>query len=295
MNIEVVTPGLFTCIQDMGREGMASYGVPFGGVMDRYAAIFANSLIKNQKRNAVMEITLTGPKLKFHGDTEVAISGLGAEVFLNGETKKVNEIIPVKKNDLLDIRRVTAGCRLYLAVRGGFLTEKVLGSRSMLKGITRKEKIEKGDKLRVRQVRKRAAPTHASMRFNSGHYLSDQINAVPGPEFPCLSSEHHDLLFGMEFHLSPQCNRMAYLLDGLLKNDLEPILTGPVLPGTVQLTPEGRLIILMNDCQITGGYPRILQLTGESMLLLAQKKPGDTCYFEEDKKENLCGGIPFHS
>ena len=73
---------------------------------------------------------------------------------------------------------------------------------------------------------------------------------------------------------------MAYQLEDPLKNSLQPIITSLVLPGTIQLTPSGSLIILMRDCQTTGGYPRILQLSEASINRLAQKSTGDKVRFE---------------
>ena len=73
---------------------------------------------------------------------------------------------------------------------------------------------------------------------------------------------------------------MAYQLKELFKNDLKSIITSPVLPGTVQLTPSGNLIILMRDCQTTGGYPRILQLNEAALNVLSQKYSGQKIQFQ---------------
>ena len=73
---------------------------------------------------------------------------------------------------------------------------------------------------------------------------------------------------------------MAYQLQESLENSLEPILTSGVLPGTVQLTPSGKLIILMRDCQTTGGYPRVLQLKESAINILAQKYTGQQIRFK---------------
>jgi len=74
---------------------------------------------------------------------------------------------------------------------------------------------------------------------------------------------------------------MAYQLNERIENNLKPIITSLVLPGTVQLTPSGQLIVLMRDCQTTGGYPRVLQLCEKSISILSQKFTGNTIHFEQ--------------
>jgi allophanate hydrolase subunit 2 len=97
------------------------------------------------------------------------------------------------------------------------------------------------------------------------------IDVLKGPEFEMLSKTQKDALFSKPFIVSKNNNRMAYQLTETLSNNLDSIITSSVLPGTVQLTPSGKLIVLMRDCQTTGGYPRILQLKESSINVLAQK------------------------
>ena len=87
-----------------------------------------------------------------------------------------------------------------------------------------------------------------------------------------MSKTEQELLIETQFTISNDNNRVGYRLKEVFKNQLKPILTSGVLPGTVQLTPSGELIILMRDCQVTGGYPRVLQLTEEAINILAQKR-----------------------
>ena len=101
--------------------------------------------------------------------------------------------------------------------------------------------------------------------------LSDNIDCYKGPEYDRLSIKNKDILLKKEFSISNNHNRMGYILEQNLKNNINPILTSHVMPGTVQLTPGGKIIILMRDCQTTGGYPRILQLTNNGINMLSQK------------------------
>ncbi len=280
MGIEVLQPGLWTSIQDCGRVGYGEYGVPRSGTMDEYTAKFANLLVGNYKSAAVMEITQLGPKLKFHENTIIAVTGLGAEVFLNDKNVRINEAFRVEKSSILDIKNVSRGNRIYLSVFSGFKTKKVLNSRSMFDGITPRSKVKKGDFLEIVAFSGNEQNHFSSVRFEEELYFSDQLQVFAGPEFSFVSERIKNALFQHKFTVSSESGRMAYMLKEKIKNELNPILTGAVLPGTVELTPSGQLILFMRDAPITGGYPRILQLSEESINRLSQKRSGEKIRFE---------------
>lgn len=280
MRLEIIKPGLASSIQDLGRVGFGRFGVPGSGPMDHYSARFANILLDNPKNAAVLECFLQGPAIRFYEETSFSISGLEAECFLNNSPIAINRINIARKKDVLELRKVTKGNWIYLAVSGGFKTEKILGSRSLYPGITPQAFLRKGDLLKKDNDFKALKNTFSIIRFEDFSYSQNRLQAFPGPEFRLLSEEQKDILFQKKFSPTEESNRMAFPLKEKLKNNLENMLTDPVLPGTVQLTPSGTLIVLMRDCQTTGGYPRILQLSEKSMDILAQKRPGDKFEFE---------------
>ncbi len=114
----------------------------------------------------------------------------------------------------------------------------------------------------------------------SAFWKENRLQVHQGPEFGILGDQQLERLFAQSFSIAKENNRMAYQLSELLDANSHPMLTSATLPGTVQLTPSGKIIILMRDGQTTGGYPRILQLTQKSINLLAQKKFGDKIEFE---------------
>ena len=280
MSIRVKQPGLLTSVQDFGRTGFASYGVPQSGVMDRYSAKIANLLVGNTEYEAVLEITMMGPTLVFEEEMLVALSGLEAVVTLNNEKIELLRPFEVKSGDILQIKQITKGIRLYLAVNGGFQTEMKLGSRSMYQPVTNTSTLQKGHELKIAEYPDTKEKTFAHLKYEAEKYDSITIEVYPGPEFDFLTDYMIDQLLQQTFSVSKNNSRMAYQLEETLENNLKPILTQPVLPGTVQFTPGGNIIILMRDAQTTGGYPRIFQLTDESINLLAQKKQGDTIQFQ---------------
>lgn len=280
MSIKVKQPGLLTSVQDFGRTGFASYGVPQSGVMDRYSAKIANLLVGNTEYEAVLEITMMGPTLIFEEEMLVALSGLEAVVTLNDKKIELLRPFEVKNGDVLQIKQITKGIRLYLAVNGGFQTEMKLKSRSMYEPITKTSALQKGDQLQIAEYRDTKEKTFAHLKYEAEKYDSETIEVYPGPEFDFLTDAMIDKLLQQTFSISKNNSRMAYQLEEKIENNLKPILTQPVLPGTVQFTPGGNLIILMRDAQTTGGYPRIFQLTEESINLLAQKMQGDAIQFQ---------------
>lgn len=273
--IKVLKAGFFSTIQDQGRFGQRVFGVPISGVMDSYSSEFANALLGNEKDAAVLEMTMTGAKLQFTKSTSIAITGADMQPKLNDKAVKMFKSVRVNPDDILSFGNLVGGFRTYLSVKGGFLTTIVLGSRSMAKGITDSVIIQKGDELEVMDFPNQIKIKHAKLKFNSSYEGNDTLEVIKGPEYHKLTKAQQESLFNQDFKVSKYNNRMAYQLLPLFQNNLESILTAPVLPGTVQLTPSGQLIVLMRDCQTTGGYPRVLQLTEKAISKLSQNKAGD--------------------
>jgi len=273
--IKVLKPGFYSTIQDLGRFGHRAIGVPVSGAMDNYSSRFANTVLGNNSNAAVLEITMTGPTLEFQTPTQITISGANISPMLNAVSVEMNTIIHIKANDILSFGKLKSGFRAYLAVKGGFLQELILGSKSMYKGITDAEKITKGDTLNYHLYDNKSQNLNSKIKYDASVLNANMLEVMKGPEFDELSTQEQKNLLKGDYLISKLNSRMAYQLEPLIKNNLKPILTSPVLPGTVQLTPSGQLIVLMRDCQTTGGYPRVLQLTEESLNKMSQKLAGN--------------------
>ncbi len=281
-NIEVWSVGMFTSIQDGGRKGFRKFGVPVSGFMDSMSAALANVLLNNAWEAPVMEITLVGPVLSFNTTTVIAIAGADLSPLFNGKPVPLNQAVIVQANDVLSFGRLRYGARAYLAVKGGFLTPKIMGSHAYYKPVTSQSRIEKGDIIPVSMYsNQKERFSMTSVKPNRQIFFSKEVTCMKGPEFYCLPAAQQEKLFSAAFMVSKESNRMGYRLD---QTKIQfpsgfSMLTSSVLPGTVQLTPSGQLIVLMRDAQTTGGYPRILQLTLNGVNQLAQKKPGDCFTF----------------
>ncbi|GAB5398533.1 MAG: biotin-dependent carboxyltransferase family protein [Aureisphaera sp.] len=277
--IEVISSGLYTSLQDLGRFGQRKYGVPISGAMDRYSAELANRLVGNEMHEAVIEITLSGPILRFNSDLLVSITGADLSPLLDDKPVSMNKALVIPKGSELRFGPPNYGVCCYLAIAGGIKTKKVLDSYSMYAGITQKGKLEKGDTIEMQKSELSSALLHASVRVPKEHFTSKEIELFRGPEFHMLSKNTQKKLKTTTFTISSESNRMAYILNSDLNMSAPEIITAPVQPGTVQLTPSGKLMVLMRDAQTTGGYARILQLSDSAINKIAQKRPNEEVMF----------------
>ena len=272
--IEVLSAGLYTSIQDLGRFGYRKLGIPLSGAMDQYSAQLANQLLGNSHNSSVLEITLTGPVLRFNTEMQIAITGAGFAPTLNNSEVPLNTRIKVPAKSTLKFGLASYGLRAYLSVPGGFDSEEVLRSASFYPGITSKLMIEKGNRLRAKSLKQQLVRASASVKEDIRHFTTKWIDATKGPEFDVLPSAIQKQLFETDFIVKPESNRMAYILENSTEFSAKDIITTPVQPGTIQLTPSGKIVVLMRDAQTTGGYARILQLSENSINQLAQKRAG---------------------
>jgi biotin-dependent carboxylase-like uncharacterized protein len=277
--IKVLKPGFFNTIQDKGRFGFASFGVPISGVMDSYSTDISNSILNNSLEAAVIEIIFGNCEFQFSCATFICISGGDFSPRINQKSIKLNKKISVSKHDILSFGKINFGARSYLAVLGGLQSEKKLKSRSFYKGITKNFLLTKGLEIPIQENSIDVLLSNASIKIDDLHFNATDLICKKGPEFELLNTQQHTLLFESSFSISKDVSRMGYRLNELIENDVPTLLTSSVLPGTVQLTPSGTLIILTRDCQVTGGYPRILQLSEKAINILSQKKAGQKIEF----------------
>jgi biotin-dependent carboxylase-like uncharacterized protein len=276
--LKVLKSAFYTTVQDAGRFGYRDIGVPVSGVMDNKALAIANSLLENEDDAAVLEITMTGPTLEFEENTYIALSGAIMNPTLNNNPIRNNKIYRVKQKDILSYGRLDKGLRSYLAIKGGLQTKKVLGSRSYFKAITSVESVADHTEISYFPFSS-FEPKITEMQLED-HFDEKVLQVAKGPEYAMLLDRQLEKIFGNEFKVAKDYNRMAYQLIETVAEHSINMLTSATLPGTVQLTPSGKLIILMKDGQTTGGYPRILQLTDDAIALLSQKKMGDSISFK---------------
>ena len=273
--IKFISKGLYTTIQDDGRFGYRNIGVPSSGYMDRESAQTANLIIDNPINNPVIEATLIGPTIKFEKSTFICITGSDFNPMLNESRISLYTPVKVNKGDILKINNSSIGSRCYISIKGGIKVDKVLGSKSYYPQISDSSIIEKGDEFKFET--NNSEPNYKLI--NQKFELNKNLKVFKGPEFNFLNKGSINKIIDQEFSIGIN-NRMAYNLKEKIQAGTTSIISSPVIPGTVQLTPSGQMIILHRDCQTTGGYPRILQLDEKSLNNLAQLRIGDKIKFE---------------
>jgi allophanate hydrolase subunit 2 len=272
-NLKVVKTGPGTSVQDLGRNVFSEFGVPYSGALDKRAFNWANHLLRNQESAAMLEIMQPGFKAVFETPTLICLAGAKASCTLNQIPIHTHGLIRIQANNVLEIGKFERGSIVYLGIKNGFQTEKKLDSQSWYPGITPEFMIQKGDTLPYTPVDPSFFESNSNARWNSDLYNSELIEVYSGPDWRLLDLEGQVAIFENRFTLSSLKNRMAVQLEELIPNSIPELPTAPVFPGTVQLTSGGKLLILLRDAQVTGGYPRILQLSESAISLISQKNP----------------------
>jgi antagonist of KipI len=292
---------MLATIQDRGRPGFQAFGIPLSGAMDEWAIRTGNIICGNAETEASIEFTLHGAELLVEQDTMLAFCGSGSRVLIDDEEIGFGKIVRVKAYTLLRLLPSNKGYRTYLSIAGGFKVPEIMKSKSTyspakLGGVEGKP-LQPGT---VIEYDSKECPCFSKIKdslplrdrnFNIAHwgitsihspnYENKDIRVIPGPEWNCFSSESQARLFQSSFVLSEQSNRMGYRFQGqiLAKTNYREILSTAVSRGTLQVTHDGNLVLLMADAQTTGGYPRIGQVSMVDLPICAQLRPGDSIRF----------------
>jgi biotin-dependent carboxylase-like uncharacterized protein len=288
MTIEIIRAGPLTTVQDGGRPDARRFGVAPGGAMDRFAMQAANLLVGNPVGAAVLEITAGGCELRFTRTTQIALTGADLGATLDQRPVPTWVCLAISAGQQLGLsgRRGRCGARVYLAVRGGLAVPAVLGSRSTSLsggfGGYEGRALRAGDRLY-------AAPAPVPTMPLVGQYWPanrrppyrecPRLRILVGPHQACFSAATYAALFNQIWTVNPTSNRIGYRLDGINLAYDRPcrIASFGVVPGAIQVPPDGTPIILLADAQPTGGYPLIGTVISADLPLAAQLLPADRC------------------
>jgi biotin-dependent carboxylase-like uncharacterized protein len=279
---------MLTTVQDQGRIGYRAFGMPISGVMDRFAATMANILAGNSSDAAVLEMTLLGGTFRFPNEAYLAVCGADMLGSLNGNKIRNWSAFYVPANSELAFDYATSGCRTYIAFYGGIAVPQVLGSRSTYTraaiGGLEGRALQADD---VIEIGKADAMPFA-VRELSYHYLPKYTNeirvrVIPGPQDDLFTTEGMQSLFSSSYTVSSRNDRMGILLEGpTIEHVSGPdIISDALCAGAIQVPGDGHPIIMMADCQTTGGYAKIGFVITADLPRLAQAKAGDTVTFAE--------------
>ncbi|WP_414443356.1 biotin-dependent carboxyltransferase family protein [Burkholderia sp. 22PA0106] len=304
--IEVLRAGPLSTVQDAGRRGFRHLGVALGGALDTLALEVGNRLVGNRPDAAAIEITFGPAAFRFPRATRVALTGTEFGATLGERAVHSWWSLPVAAGETLTLPAAQHGMRGYLCVAGGIDVLPVLGSRSTdlashFGGLGGR-RLRDGDRLPVgplganlpaclaaeaREFGVKAPAWCASLalpafgeaarRAHRAHPHAPRalpVRVLPGPQYGDFATAAQQAFWDEEWQVTANSNRMGYRLAGaaLARESREELLSHAVLPGTIQVPPNGQPIVLMHDAQTTGGYPQIGTVIRADLWKLAQAR-----------------------
>lgn len=260
--IEILSLGNFTSIQDMPTYTKISQGVPIGGPCDLIAATIGKTLF--DANVTCLECTGVGPKIRFKLNIQFAITGANMDATLNGEFVPMYQIINARKDDIIHLKTAKNGFRSYIILNGS--TEE---SKKHLSS-----KHEKGTKLKIKP-NNNCLPNIIPLRLRPSYSTKAiELRYMLGPESFQIPDEVYDQFESRSFTVSRDISRMGIKLQNKITQEMAiSIISSAILPGTIQLTHDGTVIIMLQDAQTTGGYPRLGNIITADLPALAQAGP----------------------
>jgi antagonist of KipI len=303
MNVIVKSAGFLTSVQDLGRTGYRQSGVSLGGALDSFALRVANALVGNDDSAAGLELTFGSVRLRFADDRIVAWCGGAFTVRIGDQDLPAGHAALVARDQELILAAPPAGSRAWLAFSGGIDVAPVLGSRSTdLRGNFGGHEgraLRDGDTLPLFKERRFATAVLVGRRLQTAApWISEGsapapwavianrdrfLRIVRGPDRDRFTPEAQASLGATPFLVTPDSDRMGARLEGpnLERVDSGDLLSEAVAPGTLQVPPNGKPILLLGDCQTIGGYPKIAHVITVDLPIAAQLWPGDLVRFHE--------------
>ena len=310
--IEVLSPGLLTTVQDLGREGFGPIGVSPSGVADPIALRIGNRLVGNTEGAAGLEMTLLGGSFQFQGACVAALTGSDFGATLDGVPVPAWESFEAKTGQTLRLGPTRSGARCYLCVRGGIATKLFLGSASthLLSGLGGHEgrALRKGDVLKIgnapegekKETSKSACSTGSTHDSNRARRVLPKalellaprkvLRVTPGPQASWFPKAAQKVFYGSTYRVGEESNRMGLRLEGPVVSEgahgdasakvRREMISEGVSLGAIQIAAGGLPIILFVEQQTTGGYAKIANVISADLHSLGQLRPRDEIRFE---------------
>lgn len=282
----IIKPGFFSLVQDSGRFGYEHLGVTCGGAMDEMAASWANRLLDNPAGSALLEITAGGLEMQARTQTMVAITGGDLNLTINGEPQVPWRSVWVNTGDVLKFGYPRLGFRAYLAVQGGFQVDPVLDSvatvkRDGLGGLKGDgSPLAEDDLLACRFMPEEGISRQIPERFMPDYNGPVTLNIVPGYQQLKFSKQAWQQLLHQPFELDVRSDRMGARLQGqVIESPQLSMFSEGISYGAVQVPPDGQPIVMLNDRQTLGGYPKLGNILPLDCFALAQRQPGTEVRF----------------
>jgi antagonist of KipI len=295
---KILRAGFLTSVQDLGRIGFREFGVSLGGALDSHALRVANLLVGNDESEAGLEITLGGLRMRFDNERTVAWCGGEFDVRVGSISLPAGHVTSISAGEELIVNPPKLGCRSWLAISGGIGVPIILGSRSTdLRGTfggIKGRALRDGDVIPLSK-RPRSAPKafgaatprisswSAPVEWTTTAKENPVLRFIRGADWNRFNDVTIQRFTSDSFPVSPDSDRMGARLEGpeLKRNENVDLVSEAVAPGTIQVPPSGKPIVLLGDCQTIGGYPKIAHVITVDLPTAAQLCAGDTVRFQE--------------
>jgi biotin-dependent carboxylase-like uncharacterized protein len=293
--LRVIQPGMLTTVQDLGRSGLARYGVAPGGALDRRALILGNRLLGNDPGGAGLEVTLVGPELVATGSAVVAVTGADLGAQLNGASIPRWQPILIEPGDVISFAPGSGdgvGARAYLCVAGGFAIEPALGSRStdlvgQFGGLEGRP-LRAGDVLPLRGREDRASLLNRRLSsepaVDSGELMA---RVVLGPQAERFTRAGIETFLSGSYEVTARADRTGIRLAGpVIEHSAgADLISEGIAAGAIQVPGDGQPFVLLAARPTVGGYPKIATVIGVDLERFGQLRPGIRVRFTDISPE----------
>ena len=287
MAIQIIKKGIADTIQDIGRYGYQHLGIQANGFLDYQSARLANYIVGNPVNAPIFEIHFPASSFCFTRNYTICISGANFVPVLNEKSIAINTPIEVKQNDILQFLKPLEGRVAYIAIQGKIKEEAWLNSHSYFANSIQKDaQFEWEVSTSISNQFLKNSKLLSSEIINEMHspiFSTGPIQFIPGPAWNDLTEASQKAFLSTEYHIGMQANRMGYPLKGALLQLNKPnqYLSAAVTRGTLQLLPNGELMVLMADHQTIGGYANLGQIILVDLPRLAQVSNQTSIHFKE--------------
>lgn len=274
MSLRVIKPGILALPQDGGRRGVMHTGLTQGGPLDLHAWAWANRLLDNPWGAGTLEIHYGGLELEAEDDLWLALTGADLGARIDDTPLTPWQSFLLRRGQRLRFGTPQHGVRAYLAVAGGFVMDGPTVPREGLGGLHGDGRpLAIGDRLPcIPGLTRRPRTVPSRFRPDDSAFLP--LRLIPGAQFGTFGTEARARLFGKPWRLSPRSDRMGARLEGEPIAAPRGLISEGIALGAVQVPPDGQPIILLNDRQTLGGYPKLGAIHPLDLAALAQRLPG---------------------
>lgn len=284
--MRIIKPGFLTTVQDLGRFGYAHLGISASGAADAVSLRIGNLLLDNEPSAPALEMTLVGGEFQFDEETSIAMTGSDFKPLVDGTAIPLWTSVPIRSGQVLRCGATANGARCYLCIHGGFEVKEVLGSTSTHimtnVGGFQGRALMKGDVLPYKKVEgKKLMHHHFPDSVAAGLMKRYSLRVTEAPQSRNFSKETLQLFSSSGYRVSEETNRMGLRLSGasLPRIVSEDMITEGVTSGAIQVSHDGRPIILFVEHQTTGGYPKIANVISADVHRVGQLRPRDDVRF----------------